>query len=65
MKLVSIKSGPRSNSAKLNLGQIVRKSASNTFQTGPNATDDDLGAIQTTVGNATGKNQTLALPRLT
>ena len=33
----------------------VRKSVPNTFQTGQNTTDDDLGAIQTTVGDTTGK----------
>ena len=43
---------------------LVRKSVPNTFQTGQNTTDDDLGAIQTTVDDTTGKQPTLVLPRL-
>ena len=51
-------------SQNLRSALFVRKSVPNTFQTGLNTTDDDLGAIQTTVGDTTGKQQTLALPRL-
>ena len=43
----------------------VRKSVPNTFQTGQNTTDDDLGAIQTTVGDTTGKQPNSGSSKIT
>ena len=43
----------------------VRKSVPNTFQTGQNKTDKDLGAIQTTVGDTTGKQPNSGSSKIT
>ena len=43
----------------------VRKSVPNTFQTGQNTTDKDLGAIQTTVGDTTGKQPNSGSSKIT
>ena len=42
----------------------VRKSVPNTFQTGQNTTDDDLGAIQNTVDDTTGKQPNFGFSKL-
>ena len=43
----------------------VRKSVVNTFQTGQNTTDKDLGATQTMVGDTTGEQPTFGSPKIT
>ena len=43
----------------------VRKSVANTFQTGQNTTDKDLGAIQATVGDTTGRQPNSGSPKIT
>ena len=43
----------------------VRKSVPNTFQTGQNTTDDDLGVIQTTVDDTTGKQPNVGFSKIT
>ena len=42
----------------------VRKSVPNTFQTGQNTTDDNLGAIQNTVDDTTGKQPNFGFSKL-
>ena len=42
----------------------VRKSVPNTFQTGQNTTDDDLGVIQTTVDDTTGKQPNVGFSKI-
>ena len=43
----------------------VRKLVPNTFQTGQNTTEDDLDAIQTTVGDTTGKQPNSGSSKIT
>ena len=42
-----------------------RKSVPNTFQTGQNTTDNDLGVIQTTVDDTTGKQPNCGSSKIT
>ena len=47
------------------LSLSVRKSVVNTFQTVQNTTDKDLGAIQATVGDTTGRQPNSGSPMIT